>query len=430
MIVQHMLATQVRVKVATLLIHIVVSTAFIGKSPIARHRLAHAAVIDLMRRELHALSIRARTPTRTINLSCNNSTSPNLEMMMTKITYQFSLPLLALSSALLFSGTASAAQEEKKAESAPAATTPAPAEKPVAAKPVAAKPAEFTIPDPVAVVNGTPISKAAFDQQAQQLRGKVTANSLDTSKALIDQLILEELLVQEAGKQKLANDPKIKQQLEMAQRSILASAVVREVMNKNKPDESAIKKEYETATKAMQGKEYRASHILVDSEDKAKAIIAELKKGGKFAELAKTRSSDSSAAKGGDLGWFTPGMMVPPFAKAVEKLEKGKYSQEPVQTPFGWHVILLQDTRNAKPPTLEKLRPQITQMLRSRMVNDYLKKLRADAKVEVMEIKVSETKPAAADAKKADKPAAAADAKKADKPAAAADAKKADNNTQ
>jgi len=179
----------------------------------------------------------------------------------------------------------------------------------------------------------------------------------------------------------------------MVQRSLLASSVIRRMLNDNSPSEDAVKKEYETATAAMKGKEYKASHILVDSEDKAKEVIAELKKGGNFAELAKAKSSDSSAGNGGDLGWFSPSMMVPPFAQAVTKMEKGKHSEAPVQTSFGWHVIQLEDVRDATPPTMEELKPQITQMLQSRMVNDYLEKLKAGAKVEVKEIQVSEAKP-------------------------------------
>lgn len=281
-----------------------------------------------------------------------------------------SFPLLALSSALFLSGPALA--EEAK------------------------QPAQFTVPDPVAVVNGTPIPKATFDLYAQQLRGQAEVDSPEASKALVDQLVLEELLVQQATEQKLTEDPEIQQQLKMIERSLLASTVMRRMLSADAPSADAIKKEYETAVAAMKGKEYKASHILVDSEDKAKEIIAELKKGGQFAELAKTHSSDSSAANGGELGWFTPSMMVPPFAQAVAQMEKGKYSEQPVQTPFGWHVILLEDTRDTTPPTLEELKPQITQMLQSRKVNDYLEKLRADAQVEVMAIQVSEAAPAPA----------------------------------
>ena len=304
-------------------------------------------------------------------------------------TRNLTLPLLALSSTLLLSGVTLAA-EEKKAE---------PAAAPAAAK----APATFTIPDPVAVVNGAPITKAVFDQYAKQLRGKAKVDSAEASKSLVDQLVMEELLVQEAAKQKLADDPQIKQQLEMAQRNLLASTVVRRMLSTNAPSEEAIKKEYDTAVAAMKGKEYKASHILVDSEDKAKEVIAELKKGGNFAELAKTKSSDSSAANGGDLGWFTPSMMVPPFAEAVAKMEKGKYNEQPVKTDFGWHVIMLEDVRDATPPSMDELRPQIAQMLQSQMVNDYLEKLKSGAKIEVKEIQVSEAKPAPEAAAKEEK---------------------------
>ncbi|MGB2973777.1 MAG: peptidylprolyl isomerase [Candidatus Competibacter sp.] len=311
-------------------------------------------------------------------------------MKINKLTF----PLLALSSALLLSGAALAADDKKAEAAAPTAPTALTAPAPPA------KPVEFTIPDPVAVVNGKPIPKAAFEQYVQQLRGRTKVDSPEASKSLIDQLVLEELLVQQADKQKLAETPEIKQQLAMVQRSLLASSVIRRMLNDNAPGEDAIKKEYETATAAMKGKEYKASHILVDSEDKAKEIIAELKKGGNFAELAKAKSSDSSKDNGGDLGWFTPSMMVPPFAQAVAKMEKGKYSEQPVQTSFGWHVIQLEDIRDATPPSLDELKPQITQMLQSRMVNDYLEKLKADAKVDVKEIQVSEAaKPAAEPAK-------------------------------
>ncbi|MBE2295424.1 MAG: peptidylprolyl isomerase [Phycisphaerales bacterium] len=323
---------------------------------------------------------------------------------------KLSLPLLALSSSLLLSGVALAA-DDKKAEAAPAApapakTAPVAPTTPAAVKsaPAAMEQTKFVIPDPVAVVNDQPISKAAFEQYAQQLRGKAKVDSPEASKSLVDQLVMEELLVQQAHKEKLEDDPQIKQQLEMIERSLLASTVVRRMLSEHAPSEEAIKKEYEAAVAAMKGKEYKASHILVDSEDKAKEVIIELKKGGSFVELAKSKSSDSSAANGGDLGWFTPSMMVPPFAQAVAKMEKGKYSDQPVQTPFGWHVILLEDIRDAKPPTLDELRPQIAQMLQSRMVNEYLEKLRADAKIKINEIQVEPAKaePAKAEPAKAE----------------------------
>jgi peptidyl-prolyl cis-trans isomerase C len=130
-------------------------------------------------------------------------------------------------------------------------------------------------------------------------------------------------------------------------------------------------------------KEYKARHILVDSEDKAKELIKQIKNGADFSELAKAHSSDSSASKGGELDWFTTDLMVEPFGEAVVKLEKGKFTEEPVKTQFGWHIIILDDVRNAPVPSLEEMQPQITQKLQSRLINEYIDKLRSAAKVEI-----------------------------------------------
>lgn len=325
--------------------------------------------------------------------------------------HKLTLSLLALSSALLLSGAALA--EDKKPEQPAAKAAPADAKAQLAAPPAAAK-VEFTIPDPVAVVNGKPITKAEFDQHAelytQQSGGQFKVGSVEANKWLRDQLVMEELLVQEADKQKLADDPQNQQRLEMLKRQVLIRAVLDKVKSQNVPSEEAIKKEYETAIAAMKAnqakepnKEYKASHILVDSEDKAKEIIAELTKGGNFAELAKTKSSDSSSAKGGDLDWFTLSTVVPPFAQAVAKMEKGKYSEQPVKTDFGWHVILLEDVRDATPPplpSLEELKPRIVAFLESQTERNYLNKLKADAKIEVKEIQIKDAKAEVKDAAK------------------------------
>lgn len=297
------------------------------------------------------------------------------------------LPLIALSSSLITPALVLA--EEEKAPPAPVITVSKPAPK-----------VAFTVPDPVAIVNGVVIPKATFDQYTQQMRGRGRGDSPEGAKALIDQLVLEELLVQEAATQKLADDPQVKQQIQMIQRNVLASTIIRRMISATPPKDEDIKKEYETMTASMRGKEFKASHILVDAEDKAKAIIEELQKGAPFAELAKTKSTDSSAQNGGDLGWFSSGMMVPQFSEAVEKLEKGKYTDKPVQSPFGWHVILLEDSREATPPPLDELKPQIVQTLQGKVVNGYLEKLKAAAKVEVKEIQVT-TPPVAPEAPQA-----------------------------
>ena len=252
-------------------------------------------------------------------------------------------------------------------------------------KPPGQTPAPIEIPDPVAIVNDVPISKALYQAYARQRRAQLgETNTAEARQSLTDELVIQELLAQEANKQQLTNDPQVAMQIEIMRRNLLASTVVRKLVQERKPSEEEIKKAYESAVATMDKKEYKARHILVDSEDKAKDVIAELKKGTDFSELAKSRSSDdSSAVKGGDLDWFTSDTMVEPFGEVVSKLQKGKFTEQPVQTRFGWHVIILDDTRDATPPTLEEMRPEIMQTLQTRMIEKYLETLRAGAKIQI-----------------------------------------------
>lgn len=244
-----------------------------------------------------------------------------------------------------------------------------------------AQPAD--VPDPVAVVNDVPIPKALYQAYAEQRQAQL--GNVDTPEAretLTNELVIQELLVQEAQKQNLTEDEQVAMRLKIMERNLLAEAAVRKMLQEQGPTESQIESAYESSKEAM-GKEYNASHILVDSKDKAEEIIQELEGGAEFAELAKTHSSDSSAAQGGSLGWFTGNMMVPSFSESLSELEKGNYTKEPVETQFGWHVIKLDDVREATPPTLESLRPELMQRLQGQAINDYLTKLRADANVEM-----------------------------------------------
>lgn len=248
----------------------------------------------------------------------------------------------------------------------------------------APSPAREPLPDPVLLVNGQPVSKALYEIYAAQ-RGKQGANlqSPEARQALTEELVIQELLVQAAKQQKMDQNPRFEARVEMARRSIMAQNLVEKVMAEQAPTEEAIKKEYDTSVAAMNTKEYKARHILVDSEDQAKELIGQLEEGADFAELAETHSSDSSNANGGDLGWFPSNMMVPEFSEAVGKLEKGKFTQQPVKTQFGWHVILLEDVRDAAPPSLEEVRPQIVQRLRGLVFEKYLAQLREGAEIDI-----------------------------------------------
>lgn len=286
-------------------------------------------------------------------------------MQLNKLT----VTILGLTILLITGITHAADPEDNNAEPAPAADT---------AKELG------PLPDPVAVVNGEPIPKSLYQTYAEQRQAQLGGtDSPEVRKTLIDELVIQELLVQEAKEQNLDEDPQVVSQMEMARRNLLATAVVRKLVSEQAPTEEAIKEEYKGLMTATPDKEYKARHILVDSEEKAKNIIEELQQGTDFSELAKTHSTDNSGAEGGDLGWFTPDMMVPPFSQAATQLEKGEYTEQPVQTPFGWHVIKLDDVRDATPPSLEEMRPQLTQMLQGRMINDYLEQLREQAEVEI-----------------------------------------------
>ena len=241
-----------------------------------------------------------------------------------------------------------------------------------------------TLPDPVAVVNGESISKEMYRFYAEQRQKQLgNISSPDARQTIIDELVTQFLLAQEAEKQNLGENPQIALQLEMVRRNLLATAAVRNFLDEHAPSEEAIQEEYEAVTETMKGKEYKARHILVETEDEAKDIIVKLDEGGDFSDLAKEYSQDTSGAEGGDLGWFTKDLMVKPFGDAVAIQEIGKYSAEPVETQFGWHVILVDEMRDAQPPPLAQLKPQITQLLQSRMVNEYLQNLREKAQVEI-----------------------------------------------
>jgi peptidyl-prolyl cis-trans isomerase C len=240
----------------------------------------------------------------------------------------------------------------------------------------------------VATVNGEAISQAMYRIYAQQRQ--VQSDSLDkpqVREALTNELVTQALLVQEAEKQQLGSDPELELQLAMIRRNLLATTLLRKVVAATPPDEAAIAQQYEKTVATLgETKEYHVRHILTASEEAAVTATTELKGGADFTEVAKTRSEDSSGAEGGDLDWLnsdTLEQIAPEFAEAVSGLEKGRYTEKPVETRFGWHVILVEDVRDAAPPSLEELRPEIEQELQTQTVNEYLTKLREGARIDI-----------------------------------------------
>jgi len=197
-----------------------------------------------------------------------------------------------------------------------------------------------------------------------------------------EELVRRELLVQEAQKKGIDKKPEIQGQMELARQSVLIGAYMQDYVRSHPIGDGALKQEYDRIRAQLGDKEYKARHILVDSEEQAKDIIGRLGKGEKFAELAKQSKDPGSKDNGGELGWAAPSNYVKPFADAMAKLEKGKHTTAPVKTDFGYHVILLEDTRELKLPTLEEAKPQLTQRLQQQMVEKYLADLRAKAKVD------------------------------------------------
>jgi peptidyl-prolyl cis-trans isomerase C len=171
--------------------------------------------------------------------------------------------------------------------------------------------------------------------------------------------------------------------MELARQAILIRELFADYQRKNPVTDAEVKAEYDKFVAANGGKEYRARHILVPKEEEAKAIIASLKKGGKFEDIAKKQSKDpGSGANGGDLDWANPEGYVPEFSQALTKLNKGQTVDAPVKTQFGWHIIRLDDVREAQLPKFEDVKPQIAQQLTQQRLTQFQEELRSKAKVE------------------------------------------------
>lgn len=234
-----------------------------------------------------------------------------------------------------------------------------------------------------ALVNGVAIPQARIDLGVKSAASQGQTDSPELRKAVRDDLINREVIAQEAVKMGLDKNPEVTQQTEVAKQSILISAFVQDYLKTHPISDDQIKQEYDKLTSNLGDKEYKARHILVDSEDEAKAIIAQLGKKGNFDKIAKEKSKDAgSAENGGALDWAVPTNFVPPFANALLSLKKGAYTKEPVKSQFGWHVIKLDDERNLKVPPLETVKPQIQQRLQQQAIQAAVADLRAKAKIE------------------------------------------------
>ncbi|MQA37173.1 peptidylprolyl isomerase [Rugamonas aquatica] len=234
----------------------------------------------------------------------------------------------------------------------------------------------------VATVNGKAIPAAKVDQMVKQVVAQgQQPDSPQLREMVKKELIGREVMIQEADKQGFGTKPEVKAAIENARQSIIINAMLADYVKKNPIKDTEIKAEYDKYKAAMGEKEYHSRHILVATEQEAKDIIAKLKAGGKFEELAKV-SKDGSANNGGDLGWMAPGKLVKPFADAMVALKNGEITQTPVKSEFGYHVIKLEESRATKLPAVEEVKGQIAEALQQRKIAAFRDELTKKAKVQ------------------------------------------------
>ena len=239
-------------------------------------------------------------------------------------------------------------------------------------------------PGVVATVNGKPISQSQLDVLLKERIAQGEKDTEELRKKLREDLITREVLYQEMIKSGFDKNPGMAAQADFVRVNFLLQSYLQDFIKTHPVSDDMLKTEYDKIKSELDNKqEYLARHILVDKEADAKDIIAQLKKGAKFEKLATEKSKDAgSASKGGDLDWNLPSNYVKPFAEALVKLKKGQYTQTPVETQFGWHVVKLEDTRPVKVPQYEEVKTKLQQRFQQQQFDKYLADLRAKAKIE------------------------------------------------
>ena len=220
--------------------------------------------------------------------------------------------------------------------------------------------------------------QAQFDIVLKDRTAQGQQDTPELRAAVREELNTRELLSREARKKGMDKNADVKSQMELASQTVLVRAYVADWIKSNPVPEAQLRKEYDGIKAQIGDREYKVAHILVETEAESKEVIVELQKGAKFADLAKARSKDpGSKDRGGDLDWNAPANFVKPFSDAMVKAEKGKFTPQPVQSQFGWHVILVEDVREAKVPSFDEVKPQLSQRLQAQQLDKYFRDLRA-----------------------------------------------------
>jgi peptidyl-prolyl cis-trans isomerase C len=233
------------------------------------------------------------------------------------------------------------------------------------------------------VVNGVAIPQSRIDAMNRELTAQGQPDTPERHQAVKDELVNREVLAQAAARRGLDKNPDIAAQMEMARQAVLVRALFEQEVKNNPISDAQLQQQYEQFKGNMGTNEYKVRHILVDKEDDAKAIIAELNKGGDFAKIAKDKSKDpGSKDNGGDLDWGPSARYVKPFADAISSMQKGQTTPTPVKTDFGYHVIRLDDTRPLKVPEFTEIKEQFRQRAQQAQIQKLVMDLRTKAKVE------------------------------------------------
>ncbi|KND59750.1 Peptidyl-prolyl cis-trans isomerase [Candidatus Burkholderia verschuerenii] len=233
----------------------------------------------------------------------------------------------------------------------------------------------------IAVVNGTPIPTSRADALVKQLVAQGQQDSPQLQQAVREELVNREILMQEAAREGIANKPDVKAQIAVAQQTVVLRALIENFVKSHPVTDAEVKARYDELVKQNGGgKELHLHHILVDNEQQAKDLIAKIKGGASFEDLAKQYSKDPGSGKnGGDLDWSSPSAYVPEFGAAAAKLKKGEVTPEPVKTQFGWHIIRMDDSREVAPPPLDQVKAQISQQIQQEKLQAFEEELKKKA---------------------------------------------------
>ncbi len=231
-------------------------------------------------------------------------------------------------------------------------------------------------------VNGKPIPKSRVEFIVKQRAAQGQPDNEQARRMILDNLVTQEVVAQEADRKGFAKGAEVRAQLELMRQQVLVQALIQDYLKGHPVKDEDLHTEYDRLKATRGEKEYKVRHILVDKDSEANDIIAQLKKGAKFEDLAKQSKDPGSKDKGGDLDWNPPTTFVKPFADALTKLDKGKYTETPVQSQFGWHVIQLDDVRTQPFPPFDTVRPQLQQRLQEQEVQKYVVELRSKAKIQ------------------------------------------------